>query len=162
MRKHFLISFILLFISISLIAFIQASSSEDIHEEHFSLNVQTQLVKDLNKWDDIKNLEQLRVLVSPNRSNFFIAKDQARGFEYEMFEQLEKDLQKSLNKKNFQVIYVPVAHNKLMSSLMQGYGDVAAAMLTITPERQKIVDFSTPYLTGVSEVLIRHKSAPPH
>ncbi|EDM25542.1 amino-acid abc transporter binding protein [Lentisphaera araneosa HTCC2155] len=117
--------------------------------------------KKLATWEDIKHGKNLRILVTPSRTNFFIAKDKARGFEYEMFEELEKDLQKSLELKNFQVTYIPVAHNKLISSLMQGYGDVAAALLTITPERQKLIDFSSPYFQGISEVLLRHKSAPP-
>jgi len=38
--------------------------------------------------------------------------------------------------------------------LIEGRGDVAAAGLTITPEREQRVAFTAPYLTGVDEVLV--------
>jgi membrane-bound lytic murein transglycosylase MltF len=44
--------------------------------------------------------------------------------------------------------------------LVEGYGDIAAAGLTITPKRLLHVDFTNPYLTGISEVLVTHKEAP--
>jgi len=44
--------------------------------------------------------------------------------------------------------------------LRDGVGDIAAANLTITPERKKIVDFSDPLLTNVKEILVTGPSAP--
>jgi ABC-type amino acid transport substrate-binding protein len=41
---------------------------------------------------------------------------------------------------------------------VEGRGDIAAAGLTITPERLKKVDFTEPYLTGVDEVIVTNKS----
>ena len=37
---------------------------------------------------------------------------------------------------------MPIRNDELLSALAQGKGDIAAANLTITPERQKLVDFS--------------------
>jgi len=42
-----------------------------------------------------------------------------------------------------------------------GRGDIAAANLTITEERLKLVDFSSPLLTGVKEIVIGGPDAPP-
>ena len=43
-------------------------------------------------WDVIRERKVLRVLVSYSRTNFFIAKGRVRGFEYELFHELEKHL----------------------------------------------------------------------
>jgi membrane-bound lytic murein transglycosylase MltF len=41
---------------------------------------------------------------------------------------------------------------------VEGRGDIAAAGLTITQTRKKMVDFTQPYITGVEEQLVTHKS----
>ena len=102
---------------------------------------------------------KLRILVSPSRSNFFIAKDRVRGFEYEIFQQLEKHLRDYANLVDFQVEYIPVSHDQLIPMLNKGCGDVAAAMLTITSDREKLVDFTSPYIENIDEILIRNKKA---
>ena len=45
--------------------------------------------------------------------------------------------------------------------MLDGLGDIAVANLTITTQRQKEVDFSKPFLTGVKELLVTGPSAPP-
>ena len=42
-----------------------------------------------------------------------------------------------------------------------GRGDIAAANLTITPERRKQVDFSTPPMKNVSELVVTGPKSPP-
>jgi ABC-type amino acid transport substrate-binding protein len=49
---------------------------------------------------------------------------------------------------------IPVARDQLLPALIEGRGDIAAANLTITPGRQKLVEFSDPLLTGISELLV--------
>ena len=58
------------------------------------------------------------------------------------------------------VIVVPVARNQLIPALLQGRGDLIQASLSITPERQELVDFSIPESNPLSEVLITGPSAP--
>ncbi|HEX5079199.1 MAG TPA: transporter substrate-binding domain-containing protein [Geminicoccaceae bacterium] len=43
---------------------------------------------------------------------------------------------------------IPVPRDQLLPALLEGRGDIAAANLTITPERQVLVDFADPLLTG--------------
>ena len=52
------------------------------------------------------------------------------------------------------IVFVPVRRDELIPKLVEGYGDIAAANLTITPQRRKVVDFSDPFVTGVKEVII--------
>ena len=58
------------------------------------------------------------------------------------------------------VVYIPVRRDELIPGLAKGLGDIAVANLTITPERQKNVDFSNPLMTGVQELLVTGPAAP--
>jgi membrane-bound lytic murein transglycosylase MltF len=55
---------------------------------------------------------------------------------------------------------VPVARDELFPRLIAGQRDIAAATLTITPERLQQVDFSKPAATGVSEILVTAPGTP--
>ncbi len=52
------------------------------------------------------------------------------------------------------VMFVPVARDQIIPSLLDGRGDIAAANLTITPERLKLVDFTAPTMRNVSEIVV--------
>ena len=109
--------------------------------------------------DDLPGLLQkryIRVLTTLNRTNFFVSDGHLVGFEYSLLKGYEKFLNSDIQKKNLQVVleFIPVARDELIPKLQNGYGDIAAAGLTITPRRQKRVDFTDPYLRGVSEVVV--------
>ena len=53
-----------------------------------------------------------------------------------------------------QVAIVPLARDQLFPALEAGKVDFVAAALTITPERGKLAEFSTPTRTGVSEIVV--------
>jgi len=102
----------------------------------------------------------IRVLVTYKKTEYFVVNGQQRGFEYELMEQYERAINKG-GKKNqlrLDLIYIPVPFESLIPSLVKGRGDIVAAGLTITPERQKKVAFTTPYVQNVSEVVVTHKS----
>ena len=50
--------------------------------------------------------------------------------------------------------------DQLLPALAAGKGDIAGANLTITPERQKLVDFPSPVLANVSEVVVSGPASP--
>ena len=110
----------------------------------------------------------IRVLVTYNKTNFFLDGAVKRGFVYETFQQFEKFLNKGLKKKGItkkhlgvHIVYVPVSRDQVMPYLINGKGDIAAASLTITPQRLKEVDFATPYYTNAKELVVTSRSAPP-
>lgn len=105
----------------------------------------------------------IRVLTTMNQTNFFLDGATPRGFEYSLLKEYEKFLNKGIKKTELQITFefIPVPRDKLLDHLVAGYGDIAAAGLTITPSREKQVDFSIPYLTDISELLITHKDAVP-
>lgn len=112
--------------------------------------------------DAINERELLRVLVSYSRTNFFMAKGKLRGFEYEMFRELQEHLEEITPKGSPPpiVAFLPVPFEELLPALLEGRGDIAASALTVTPARSARVAFSDPYLEDVDEVLVAHKGAP--
>ncbi len=113
--------------------------------------------------DGLLKRKYIRVLTAYNRTNFFLDHGKLRGFEYALLRQYQKALNKGITRKELQIVFefIPVARDRLIPDLVEGYGDIAAAGLTVTPERQKQVDFTTPYLTGIDEVLVTHKAIAP-
>lgn len=69
---------------------------------------------------------------------------------------LEKFLNERLDRQRLKVnvVILPVSRDMLIPFLEQGRGDIAAAGLTITPERLERVDFANPFATGVSEIVV--------
>ena len=104
----------------------------------------------------------IRVLTTFNRTNFFLSEGGVFGHEYSLLKEYEKFLNKGAKKGELRIVFefIPVSRDRLISGLIEGYGDIAAAGLTITPTRLKEVDFTDPYLTGIDEVIITHKRGP--
>jgi membrane-bound lytic murein transglycosylase MltF len=113
--------------------------------------------------DELLQRRYIRVLTAYNRTNFFLANGKLRGFEYDLLKEYQKSLNKDISRRELQVVFefIPVARDRLLADLIAGFGDIAAAGLTITPSRSKQVDFTKPYLTGVSEVLVMNQAIAP-
>lgn len=111
--------------------------------------------------DEIANRGTLRVLVEYSHTRFFVDEGQLRGFEYELVNHFVENLRKSDPAlKPLNVVYVPLPFDRILPALAEGYGDIAAAGISVTDKRRKIVDFSDPYLKGVREVVVAGKKAP--
>lgn len=110
--------------------------------------------------DEIKERKYLRVLVSYSRTNFFFDQGVPRGYELDQIYEYEKALNSGIkNAKNrIRIMFVPTPFHRLIDDLEAGRGDVVAAGMTITPEREERVAFTDPYLPNVSEVVVAHKS----
>ena len=96
----------------------------------------------MNLLDDLPKMQErnfIRVLVSYSKTNYFISKGNQQGFEYELMHEYEKLINKGISKKEFRtdVVFIPVPFDELLTALNEGKGDIAAAGITITPERQK-------------------------
>jgi len=104
----------------------------------------------------------IRAGVVYNRTQYFIDKGVQRGISYESIKLFEEELNKRLKTGllKVHVAIVPLGHDQLFPSLVAGKVDFVAAALTITPERQKLADFSMPTRTDVSEILVTAPGAP--
>jgi len=108
--------------------------------------------------DGIRKRGYLRVLVTLNRTNFFITDGEMKGYEYSLLNEYEKYLQSRFGKNRIALDFIPVNRDELIPKLAEGYGDIAAAGLTVTPERSEKVRFTTPYIDGVDEVVVVNRS----
>jgi membrane-bound lytic murein transglycosylase MltF len=113
--------------------------------------------------DGMQKRRVIRVLTVQSPVLYFVDKGREVGATYETIKAFEKQLNDKLGNKvvMLHVIAIPVARDELFPRLLAGQGDIAAAALTITPERQKVVDFSDPFTSDVTEVLVNGPGAPP-
>ena len=105
---------------------------------------------------------EIRVLTTFTLGSYFIDRGQQRGTVFEMSQILEKYARDKLGKKAriLKVTIIPVRRDQLIPFLIAGHGDVAFANLTVTPERSKVIDFSTPFTRKGRELLVTGPGAP--
>lgn len=113
-------------------------------------------------FDGMLKRRVVRVLVVPSRTFFFLNKGDTLGLIAETGQEFEKWINKRHAKRPFdiKVVFVPTRRDRILQDLVDGRGDIAAANLTITPERSALVNFAKPWLTGVKEVLVTGPLAP--
>ena len=104
----------------------------------------------------------IRVLVIPNRTDYYLDHGEPKGLTAEYAREFERRLNKRFQTgaRPIRVVFVPVTRDELLPGLVAGKGDIAAANLTITPERLEIVDFTPPFRTDVREILVTGPDAP--
>jgi membrane-bound lytic murein transglycosylase MltF len=123
----------------------------------------TTAVKWTGDLDGMIKRRMIRILVTYNKTHYFVDRGKQRGLAYEAFRLFEHDLNKKLKKRHIRVsvIFVPVSRDDLLPALLDGRGDIASANLTITPERLKQADFSNPVNTDISEIVVTGPGASP-
>jgi membrane-bound lytic murein transglycosylase MltF len=111
--------------------------------------------------DEMRERRLVRVLVPFSKMFYFLDGADQRGITYEVVQKLDAWLNENLGTGHLKLrfVIVPTPRDRLIPGLVEGRGDIAMGNLTITPERQALVDFSDPVLTGVSEILMTGPSA---
>jgi membrane-bound lytic murein transglycosylase MltF len=117
------------------------------------------------KFDDLDGMlkrRSIRVLVVQSKLFYFIDQGQQRGLTYDALQMFEEQINKKFKtgKLRVHVLPIPVARDQLFSALAAGRGDMAAAGLTISAQREEQVDFSAPFAEGGTEIVVTGPSAP--
>ena len=114
-------------------------------------------------FDAMRKRRVIRVLVVPNKTNYFIDRGTQRGITYEGFKLFEDYLKKKYKTGNLKinVAFLPVSRKDLEAALLDGRGDIVAATVTATPERRAKVDFSNPTMKNVSEIVVSGPASQP-
>ena len=118
------------------------------------------------KWtgdfDGMVERHKIRVLVPYSKTFYFLDGARQSGITYDLIILFEEWLKKKLARKRLKVhaVIIPTPSEDLLTGLRDGRGDIAAGNLTITPEREKIVDFSDPFATGAKEIIVAAKTTP--
>ena len=104
----------------------------------------------------------MRVLVTYNKTNFFLEGGTQRGISADALREFEKALNKELRlgRRPMQVAAIPVLRDQLIPFLEEGRGDLAVASLTITPERARRVGFSVPVSSNINELVVTGPRSP--
>ena len=145
-----------------------SSSSADpgstANEQHEELLPGYQRLRE-KRMDDLGGMVErgfIRALVVHSKTLYFLDGAQQRGITYEAMREFETFLHKKLGrpKRKVHVVLIPVPRDELIVSVANGTGDIAAANLTITPERLQLVDFSDAALRNVKEVVVTGPSGP--
>ena len=112
--------------------------------------------------DGMEERRVIRVLTVYGLGRYFLDGPEEKGITYELFKLFEEQVNKRLGKKHLRVhvVFMPVARDELIPGLLAGRGDIAAASLTITPERQELIDFTNPVTRPLSEILVTGPAAP--
>ena len=112
--------------------------------------------------DEMETQRMIRVLTVYGLGRYFLDGGRPKGLTYDLFKAFEDFVNERMGKRHLRVhvVFIPVERDELLTSLIEGRGDIAAAGLTITPERKAIVDFTDPITREISEVLVTGPSAP--
>jgi membrane-bound lytic murein transglycosylase MltF len=105
---------------------------------------------------------EIRVLVTYSKTNFFLDGGTQRGITAEALREFESALNKELKlgRRPLHVAAIPVLRDQLIPYLEEGRGDMAIASLTITPERERRVDFSLPVARDIRELVVTGPRSP--
>lgn len=111
--------------------------------------------------DAMEEQRIIRILTVYGPGRYYIDGLQERGLTYDLFKMFEDFVNEKLGKKHMRVhvVFAPVSRDQLIPALIGGRGDIAAAGLTITPERSEVIDFSDPVTREVSEILVTGPAA---
>lgn len=116
--------------------------------------------------DDFDQMEKrrlVRIIVPYSKTIYFIDKGAQYGTAVDFGRELEKVINAGHKKEieRIRVAFIPTARDDLIAALNEGRGDIIMANLTVTPERQKLVDFTAPLYDKAAEVLVTGPAAPP-
>lgn len=107
----------------------------------------------------------IRVLVAPSRTSYWLNGARQTGAEYELLKAFEEEVNshyKTQGGKHIRIMvaFIPTSRDKLIPGLLEGRGDIAAGILTVTPERLEQVDFGEPFFRGVKEIAVTGPNSP--
>jgi len=164
--KAWLLAFLML--SAAAPAFSQQASAQKPTREELTVDPTTMMKPWKGDLDGMIDRGFIRVLTVYSKTFYFADKGVQRGATHDAFRVFEEDLNKRLAKEKkikqkhvkVRVVFIPVARGDLLQALVDGKGDIAASNLTITADRQKVVDFSVPVYPNVSEVVVSGPGAP--
>ncbi len=130
-------------------------------------NVVTARVKPVQRTGDLDELLKARVIriaIAYSKTQYYVVKGVPRGGTYEMGKAFEDYLNRKYPQKTknirLHVVFFAQSRDQLLSSVTEGTADIAAAALTITPERQKLADFSDPVVKGISQIAVTGPQSP--
>ena len=106
----------------------------------------------------MKQRKLIRALVITSRTDFFIYEGKPKGIQADFLREYEKFLNRGIRREadKTRIVFIPVTFDRLIPDLIEGKGDIAAAMLTPTAEREQEVSFAS-YNMRANQVVVMHR-----
>jgi ABC-type amino acid transport substrate-binding protein len=113
-------------------------------------------------FDAIVKRRLIRAGVVFNRTQYFIDRGVQRGMVYDSIRLFEEEVNARIEgiDRRVHVAFVPLSRDELFTALNGGRVDLVAAVLTVTPEREKLVDFSAPTIKEINEIAVTGPNSP--
>lgn len=113
--------------------------------------------------DEMVKRRIVRVLVPFRRPEFFYMEGRPAGILQEAFQELETILNakyKTTAANRILVVLLPTPMDRMRERMTGGYGDIAAASISITEANKAMVDFTIPTMTGLKIIVVTGPGAP--
>jgi membrane-bound lytic murein transglycosylase MltF len=112
--------------------------------------------RDTGDLDVMLKRRLIRALVIINPIGFFYDKGMPKGAMYETLDAFQKFANQKFKtgKLPITVAFIPMRADQIEKALTEGAGDIVAYGVVVTPEREKQVVFSTPFLTDVKQIIV--------
>jgi membrane-bound lytic murein transglycosylase MltF len=115
-------------------------------------------------FDMVLKYRVIRIGVPYSKTLFYTIKGVPSGIAYELGKEFERYLNKKYPQQNknvkLHVVFLVTPRDKAASNLSNGKVDILMGGIAITPERQKLVDFSDPLYDDVKEILVTAPNSP--
>ena len=107
-------------------------------------------------YDDIMKSGELRIGVNPDSKPFAFYNKQGELDGYDI--ELAKYIAQYLLGTNKKIKFIPVTPNNRLLKISTNEVDIVIATMTITPQREEIINFSIPYDSAGQALLVRNTS----
>ncbi len=158
--KHVLLGILCICTTLSLPAFAQDQPSQTKQE----LTQAPAFKPWTGDLDGMVKRRVIRALVAPSRTSYWLNGARQTGAEYELLKAFEEEVNNhhKTQGKHIRIIvaFIPTSRDQLIPGLLEGRGDIAAGILTVTPERLEQVDFGEPFFRGVKEIAVTGPGSP--
>jgi membrane-bound lytic murein transglycosylase MltF len=113
--------------------------------------------------DKLVARRMIRVLLPYSRTLYFTDRGRERGLTADLVREFERFLnqKQKTGSRPITVYMIPTTRDQLLAGIAGGLGDLAAGNLTVTPEREQVVDFAIQERREVREVVVTGPKAEP-
>ena len=117
----------------------------------------------IGDWEGMIERRVIRAVVPFGGYQFYYENGRPRGATWELLQRFESHVNETLSLKNVKVyvVAIPVNRDELIPAVMNGNADLVAADLTITEQREEMLQFSRPLLADIREIVVTRRGAEP-
>ena len=117
--------------------------------------------KDTQTGSDIKTVTAGKLTMSTNAQfpPYESVADDGKGYEGTGFEGIDIEIAYALAQKlGLELVVDDMGFDAALTAVQTGQSDIAMAGITVTEERQEVMDFSESYATGIQVVIVKEDS----